>query len=860
MDSFPAYLDFSIDISDIDGEAFTVVVRSDIGEARELSHFPFSNEDLERHLLRLENAILRSTDLQRAGQPQQESVVETLGRTLFDFILPGEARSLYNECLREAEHRHRGVRLKLSLHSPRLAALPWEFLYDPRKRDYVCLNPYTPLVRYTELPQTAPPLHITAPLRILGLLSDPKDMPIRLDVEHERDQVTDAVQSLIDRGLVELTWLEGNSWRDLQRILRSSNEGWHIFHFIGHGGYDTARNEGYIVLNNEDGTSHHLYASQLTRIMARQRATMRLVLLNACEGARTGTHDALSSTAATLITSGIPAVLAMQYEISNDAAVEFANAFYEALADNLPVDAAVAEARNALSISNARSLEWGVPVLHMRAADGRLFALQEENDSQAVVMPSPPQITLQPNGADTQANPPLARKQIDERANPKRAKPVSPTASSEATRQITAIAPTTTGTHSVTPTSNNSVSNNGGSNNGVSNNGQLEDDDFPLVQEQPQTPSTGPALGSELAAESGIRPDDLTFVISAAMDEHLSGDMLSAAPQESTPQKSEIVPIDKPAIPAVQTIEQLDEQLLLDASSRVQGDNAAVTTAGHVHRFYDEHEEDEEIVEENHNQQFHSKGKQKKAVDPFDIRSLLESYTERQHTLVGFDWVAIPAGNFLLGSEPSQDIHLFEDEMPQLYLYLGVYRISRTPVTNAQYKLFVDAVGHPAPSHWEEGDYPETDANYPVTNISWNDANAFCEWAGVRLPTEVEWEKASRGTDGRIYPWGDDEPDITRCNFDLTVGMTVAVGSYPSGASPYGVLDMAGNVWEWTATPWLDNYDDYMVELAKQPEVAMRRVLRGGGFRDLEFIRCASRSWDLPNQRYRDLGFRVVAL
>ena len=344
MHSFPTYLDFSLDVSDIDGQAFTVIVRSDIGETREQTHFPFADVELEHYLLKLENAILRSTDLHRANQPSHASVVETFGRALFDFVLPGEARSLYNECLREAEHRHRGVRLKLSIHSPRLAALPWEFLYDPRKRDYVCLNPYTPLVRYTELPQTAPPLQISAPLRILGLLSDPHDMPMRLDVEQERDHVTQAVQSLVDRGLVELTWLEGNSWRDLQRIMRSAGDGWHIFHFIGHGGYDTLRNEGYIVLNNEDGTSHHLYASQLARMLVRQRTTMRLVLLNACEGARAGTHDALSSTAATLIASGIPAVLAMQYEITNDAAVEFANAFYEALADNLPVDAAVAEA------------------------------------------------------------------------------------------------------------------------------------------------------------------------------------------------------------------------------------------------------------------------------------------------------------------------------------------------------------------------------------------------------------------------------------------------------------------------------------------------------------------------------------
>lgn len=819
MDSFPAYLDFSLDVSDIDGESFTIVVRSDIGEAREHSHFPFNDGDLEHHLLKLENAILRSTDLHRAGQPQQDSVVESMGRTLFDFVLPGEARSLYNECLREAEHRHRGVRLKLSVHSPRLAALPWEFLYDPRKRDYVCLNPYTPLVRYTELPQTAPPLQIAAPLRILGLLSDPKDMPIRLDVEYERDQVTEALQSLTDRGLVELTWLEGNSWRDLQRIMRSGSEGWHIFHFIGHGGYDTMRNEGYIVLNNEDGTSHHLYASQLARLMARQRSTMRLVLLNACEGARTGTHDALSSTAATLIASGIPAVLAMQYEISNDAAVEFANAFYEALADNLPVDAAVAEARNALSISNARSLEWGVPVLHMRAADGRLFALLDEGHKQEGG--ALPQITAQSNGTPLQEKRLVAPARLDDNRQ------TSLSMTSEAPAHIATAAQSRVDASTQEPHGLN-----------------------------PQPPSTREPQ-HPLPAESAtaIGPDELAVVLSAAMDEHLSGDTLLAEPSESA-----IVPVERTQITVVQTIDQLDEQVLLDASSRVQGDTCALTVTGQSHRFYDEHEDENELVAEDQEQQFHSKGKQKIPADPFDVRSLLDSYTQRQHTLIGFDWVTIPAGNFLLGSEPLQDVHMFEDELPQLCLYLDTYRISRVPVTNMQYKLFIDAAEYPAPPHWDEGEYPDAQKDYPVSNISWNDATAFCEWAGVRLPTEAEWEKASRGTDGRLYPWGDTEPDSTRCNFDLTVGMAVAVGSYPNGASPYGVLDMAGNVWEWTATPWLDNYEDYLAKLAKQSEVANRRVLRGGGFRDLEFIRCASRSWDLPNQRYRDLGFRVVAL
>lgn len=814
MNGSPAYLDFGLDISDIDGQTFTVVVRSDVGEAREVTAFPYEQNDLENQLLKLENALLRSTELHRSAQSPQENAVEAFGRTLFEFLLPGDVRSLYNECMREATHRHRGVRLKLSIHSSRLATLPWEFLYDPRKRDYICLNPYTPLVRYTELPQTAPPLSIDAPLRILGLLADPTDMPVRLDVEQERDRVTAALRSLQERGLVELTWLEGSNWRDLQRTMRAAHDGWHIFHFIGHGGYDSLRDEGYIVLNDDDGSSHQLYASQLARLLARQRSSLRLVLLNACEGARTGVHDALSSTAGTLITSGVPAVLAMQYEITNDAAVEFANAFYEALADNLPVDASVAEARNAINISSAGSLEWGVPVLHMRAVDGQLFSIQDPTNAATADQPDPALLSAV---TDWSANRPIPEH-----------------------KRIAA--------HSVDRT----------------------------FERLPLPPSSQPKPAELPVASDYTTTEDLTAVLAEAITDHVAGD---------TSQPAEESPNDKPTWQVIDSIDALDEGLLNDASARLQvtepapDDIAPVSNhrtsnpqedSNHLYTFYDELddaylddlEEIDDKTSEEDNEEFYQRKGQKhrtREVDPFDVDTLLGSYAQRQHAFIGFDWVEIPAGRFLMGSDPAKDIHTFEDEMPRLRLYLPTYKISRVPVTNAQYKLFLTITEHRPPPHWDSSEIPDGKENHPVVNVTWHDAIAFCEWAGVRLPSEMEWEKAARGDDGRLYPWGNEPPDQTRCNFDLILGMTVAVGSYPAGASPYGVLDMSGNTWEWTATAWLDSYDDYLAELEKHSTMALRRVLRGGGFRDLEFVRAASRSWDLPNQHYRDLGFRVVA-
>ncbi len=173
---------------------------------------------------------------------------------------------------------------------------------------------------------------------------------------------------------MDLVWLEGQTWRDLQRAMRRGP--WHIFHFIGHGGFDRATDEGLIALADDAGRSHLLRATDLGRLLD-DHYPLRLVLLNSCEGARGGERDAFSGTAATLVRRGIPAVLAMQYEITDEAAVEFSRSFYEAVADGLPVDAAVSEARTAVGICLGDTLEWGTPVLYMRSPDGRVFDVHQ---------------------------------------------------------------------------------------------------------------------------------------------------------------------------------------------------------------------------------------------------------------------------------------------------------------------------------------------------------------------------------------------------------------------------------------------------------------------------------------------------
>ena len=238
--------------------------------------------------------------------------------------------------------------------------------------------------------------------------------------------------------------------------------------------------------------------------------------------------------------------------------------------------------------------------------------------------------------------------------------------------------------------------------------------------------------------------------------------------------------------------------------------------------------------------------------------------------------IKIPAGPYLMGSSDEEitkvvrdlgggelgpGVQWFAAERPQQEVSVDEFYIDKYEVTNAQYKKFVEATGHSLPRHWEGGTYPEGKADHPVSYVSWEDASAYCKWVGKRLPTEFEWEKAARGTDARVWPWGDTF-DITKCNVESWEGSgSRPVGSYPDGVSPYGVHDMAGNVWEWTDS-WYDAYpgSDYTTtEFGKK-----LRVLRGGSWYHYNSLgpigaRCASRDRAVPLAVSHVVGFRCAA-
>lgn len=229
----------------------------------------------------------------------------------------------------------------------------------------------------------------------------------------------------------------------------------------------------------------------------------------------------------------------------------------------------------------------------------------------------------------------------------------------------------------------------------------------------------------------------------------------------------------------------------------------------------------------------------------------------------------VPAGKFLQGS-PETDPEADRDEMPQRQVYIAAFWIDQTEVTNGDYRRCVSAGGC-TPSRDQGHAFAGVD--YPVVGVDWFQAVSYCQWAGGRLPTEAEWEKAARGTDGRIYPWGNlfDGSRLNSCDQNCIQDWrdsganddykyTAPVGSYPAGASPYGVLDMSGNVWEWVFDWYAEDYYQHgPLENPQGPAFGQQRVIRGGSWHYAgRNLRAVNRHKDIPTFRYDKIGFRCV--
>jgi formylglycine-generating enzyme required for sulfatase activity len=754
------YLDFDLEIGRGDGRTYPLaVLHSPAGNVRGYFDLALSQLELANRLLALQNALLRSGGARRKAPTPNEQTVRDFGQELFNSLFNADVRSLFFESKRIAGSQGKFLRVRLRILDPQLAALPWEYLFDARQNEYLCLAHSTPLIRYLEVAQPPQPLTIAPPLRILAMIASPSDTtPLNAAVEKER--LERALAALIADGLVELTWLSGQTWRDLHRAMRPNQGPWHVFHFVGHGGFDAQRDEGLLVFADQAGRSDLRTATDVARLLSGQ-PTLRLALLNACEGAYASQSDIFASTAATLVQQGIPAVIAMQYEITDHAAIEFSAQFYDALTAGLPVDSAVTDARRAVALAINNTLEWGIPVLFMRSPDGVIFAFEEGDGS------------VTPNAERFREG---------------------------ATR---------------TPDD------------------QTVAGPFPIAVAPPPNQLTGEQLQALWQALLDSYTEStlaqlVRFQLNERLDTIAGGENFADRVYhlidwaERTGRLPLLIAKAQAGNPGNQGLRQVTLEIL---SEVVEPPAVVVQTPSPAP----------------------NQPTANRTVQPKPAHAPPSSP-------IAFEWCHVPAGEFLMGSNNHHD-----DEQPQHRVNLPAFYIVKTPVTNAQYKRFVDAQGHRTPSHWQNGQIPKGKEHHPVVRVGWRDAMAFCQWAGVQLPSEAQWEKAARGTDGRLYPWGNQPPTDKLCNFNNNVKDTTPVNDYPDGTSPYGCLDVAGNVWEWTSSLY-KGYPYDPNDGRENLDDGGTRTLRGGAFVFSEFnVRCAARNYYVPDGRYDAFGFRVVS-
>jgi hypothetical protein len=403
------YLDFDLLIIRAGKGYRAKVVNAPCGQATSTKfNMPFSELELDNFLLR----VGRTRRGLRAASSSEIEAAKLFGEKLFTIVFGDKVGDCLYRSLDEANRQQaKGLRIRLRLDdAPEIADLPWEYLYNPSKDDFLALSIETPIVRYLDLPNPPRPLTVSPPLRILAMMSSPRD-EIGLEVEQEWADLQRELKKLEDDGLVKLERLDAATPPALQRRLRQQQ--FHVFHFMGHGVFDKQGQRGELRLEDDNKLSYPASGSDLG-VLLRDHKSIRLAVINACEGGRSSQSDAYTGIAQSLIRKGIPAVIAMQFEITDRAAITFAKEFYSAIVDGYPVDAALTEARKTIFYQGNR-LEWGTPMLFLRSQDGHIFDLPKratDDDSKDVSAArlqagsTPPLIPPQLNNSREKSNVP----------------------------------------------------------------------------------------------------------------------------------------------------------------------------------------------------------------------------------------------------------------------------------------------------------------------------------------------------------------------------------------------------------------------------------------------------------------------
>ncbi len=360
----PAYDDFEVVLERVAGGTTARVTSSPVGPTPPVPvEMPSVDVDGLRELVRLMNDTRGVVRHEARVTPD----LRHFGSALFDAVFRGAVLRSFRDSLAAQSGAGRGLRLRVRLTDvPELAHLPWEVLYDAERHRFPSQYAKYPTVRQVDVPEAVAPLAVDGGVRMLVVTASPTDLP-DIDGDQEWRCLEAALRPHIASGRLVVTRLPVATLDAVREALLA--ETYHVFHFTGHGGVDAA-GEGILAFTDRFGRAMWVPGRDLGVILS--NAPVRLALLNSCDGARVSEADPYATTAITLVENGIPAVVAMQFEISDKAAIAFSNATYLALSSSQPVDVAVTLARQAI-LTTSRN-EWATPVLYLRAADGTLFA------------------------------------------------------------------------------------------------------------------------------------------------------------------------------------------------------------------------------------------------------------------------------------------------------------------------------------------------------------------------------------------------------------------------------------------------------------------------------------------------------
>jgi hypothetical protein len=378
----PTYDDLNIRLQRGDGNRYhTVASAADGATASGSFVLPFDETEVDNFVLRVGRQRLAV----RSYRSAQMEAAKEFGSRLFEALIVDDVRDVYRSARAIAEKSHKGLRVTMCLTDvPELMDIPWEFLYErPR---FLSQSIYSPIVRSLDLAEAPPPYRLNLPLNVVGMVSSPRGFET-LDVEREKEKLANALAPLCSQGVVTVEWLKTGTLRELDEALSRRHE-IHVFHYIGHGAYDSRTDGGILVLENDRGDPHEISGEELGLLLQDERS-LRLAILNSCEGARSSHLDPFSGVASSLVQYGVPAVVGMQFEITDEAAIAFADRLYDSLSQGFPVDAALAQARRSI-FANGNDIEFGTPVLFLRSNEAHLF---DVIDPSAVEAREPPEST-----------------------------------------------------------------------------------------------------------------------------------------------------------------------------------------------------------------------------------------------------------------------------------------------------------------------------------------------------------------------------------------------------------------------------------------------------------------------------------